>query len=350
MSFIQMINDPVQKVIQECVSCGLCVKECSFLQKTGDPRDICENSQAKELVFSCNLCGLCKITCPKTIDIPKAFLELRRQKSREDGAQRKHLPLQIFQSLNSCSALSLFHIPDGCDTVFFPGCSFTNNHSNTTEKIYRHLSVTLDNIGLVLTCCSKPSYDLGLNKFDQSFAKTITKLKQKGVKEIITACANCFEIFKKYATDIKVTSLYQTLSAFPPPAQKINEDVIIHDSCVTRNRDEIHNAVRELTSHIGGNIFRQKYEKRNTVCCGEGGAASFSYPEAIIDWSKKRREGNHGKMVITYCAGCQKTLQVERKSHILDLLFNQDTANYNAKRNSAPFSYIKRFLLKHRFH
>jgi len=53
---------------RECISCGLCRKDCLYLQTFGLPDEQAEEALAQRLnfsqFFSCSLCGLCVESCP----------------------------------------------------------------------------------------------------------------------------------------------------------------------------------------------------------------------------------------------------------------------------------------------
>lgn len=342
------MNNIINNVTENCIDCGLCVKECKFLQSYGNPKQICNSPEQNQIVFSCNLCGLCTEICPKNLDIPNAFLEIRKNHHQVNGAQKAHRPIRAYQTLNNSGLLSLFHIPEDCETVFFPGCSLTNTRTGIVEKLYNHLIKDDPRIGIILACCNKPNHDLGDNNFSNSFNELISKLKQSGIKKVITACSSCLVLFKTYETELEVESVYEVLALTPPITNKINEIVTIHDSCTTRNATNIHDSIRTLVKHIGGKVVESKYSRANTICCGEGGGATFITPEITSNWNKIRAKENLDKRLITYCTGCQNTINASKKSHILDLLFDKDAAKYQEKNNSSPLSFFHRFCLKHK--
>ena len=58
------LTDVLQKVQKECVECGLCLKDCMFLQEYGSPKQIAEgfdllNDAHRTMAYACSLCHLC---------------------------------------------------------------------------------------------------------------------------------------------------------------------------------------------------------------------------------------------------------------------------------------------------
>jgi L-lactate utilization protein LutB len=77
-------------VSQKCIECGLCRKECKFLEKYGNPGSIAAtfdtaNKNHQGMVFECSLCGLCTAVCPVDIDPAGMFLEMRRAVVQQGG-------------------------------------------------------------------------------------------------------------------------------------------------------------------------------------------------------------------------------------------------------------------------
>ena len=78
------------KIIDECVDCGLCIEDCEFLScYCQTPRELAEKLKAgyfrerPEIPYSCNDCGLCQELCPLELNIGKMCLELREELVKE---------------------------------------------------------------------------------------------------------------------------------------------------------------------------------------------------------------------------------------------------------------------------
>lgn len=348
--------DAVKRIAEECYSCNLCVKECVFLQENGTPGEICDqflqgHVPDKSIPFQCNLCGLCQAVCPKKLDSSNAFLQMRRSIYKSSGKIfLAHSNLCKYESVGSSPFLSLRQLPVGCDTIFFPGCALSATRSETTFKIYQFLKTEIPAIGIVLDCCTKPSHDLGREEhFSKMFSELISSLKEKGIKKIITACPSCFVTFSSYAQEFEVTTLYEKLAIIPPVLEtSLLETVSIHDTCVTRNVPELHDAVRRLVIHSGAEINEVSHSRGKAICCGEGAGAAFVAPTITAEWRTIRKEENNCDRVITYCAGCSHTLGKDLPTtHLLDLLFDTENAILRREQKTrSPLTYLKRILLK----
>lgn len=353
----------LRDIVKECVGCNICANECSFLDKHGSPGSICERFLSAEnhhesAVFQCNLCGLCESVCPKNLPCSLGFLEIRKSIQKSNRAStgksvyKQHKALCAYEARGTSPAFSLHLFPDGCESVFFPGCTLTATRSGVTQKTYESLKSFDSTVGIVLDCCTKPSHDLGLTeKFEHAFTELCDLLKANKIKRILTACPSCYTTFKKHAPHIETYSVYEILAANMPPEGTIPlEKFSIHDTCATRNVSPIHDSVRALVKNCGAEISEMEHSRSTAICCGEGAAAAFLAPDITDSWKTIRKREAAGKRIITYCAGCSSTLGKDLPAtHLLDLLFDRERALEGKERIAkAPFTYINRLLLKNR--
>ncbi|MCI5131707.1 MAG: (Fe-S)-binding protein, partial [Candidatus Electrothrix sp. EH2] len=118
---------------ENCLECGRCVRECSFLQKYGSPKAIAASWQpntpsGQRLPFSCSLCGLCAAVCPSETGLNPAamFLEMRQQLVKNGTAPfPEHQGILAYERRGISNLYSHFALPKNCNTVLFPGCTFT---------------------------------------------------------------------------------------------------------------------------------------------------------------------------------------------------------------------------------
>ncbi len=348
----------MNNLAKECVGCNVCVKECAFLKKYGNPGTIANDFSAgslHELIsFECSLCGLCTSLCPKELDPCTAFLGMRSKVFAETGeALPEHRGILAYEKKGLSKRYSLYKLPEACSTIFFPGCTFTGTRAGRTEQIYAWLRQEIPNTGIVLDCCTKPSHDLGRDEFfNTNFSAMENILVGNGVQKVITACPNCYRVFSKYSQKLKTESIYEVLAEKElMPNSNISGCVTIHDPCVTRFETGIHDSIRKLVKDQGLEIKEMEHCREKTTCCGEGGSAFCVTPDLASAWRKRRKKEAGHNRIITYCAGCcaflGKSVQTD---HILDLLFEPEkTMDGSVKRSTPPFTYLARINLKRRF-
>jgi len=340
----------------KCIRCKLCQKECGFLRKYGKPKDIADSYDPSDkmyqgMPFECSLCRLCAAVCPVRIDPAAMFLEMRRETvGSGNGNYPEHAAILGYEKRGSSKRYSYYSIPGGCNTIFFPGCTLPGTRPDKVLRLYEHMKKTVPSMGIVLDCCTKPSHDLGREKyFDTMFNEMKDYLLKNGIRNVIVACPNCYKVFRQHGGEIGVTTAYEFMSknGLPDTGEVISE-ITIHDPCAMRFEESAHSAVRDLIQKKGLAVEEMPHSGIKTLCCGEGGSVGFISPDLAKNWGFLRKKETDGKRIVTYCAGCANFLNsLTPTSHILDLLFEpQKTMSGNVKVSRAPFTYLNRLQLK----
>ena len=344
---------------KKCIKCKLCQKECAFLRKYGKPKDIADtyNPDCKahqRMPFECSLCQICSAACPVHINPAHMFLEMRRETVRSgNGEYPEHGVIIGYEKRGSSKRYSYYAIPEGCDTVFFPGCTLSGTRPDKVKKLFQYLRKSIPSLGIVLDCCTTPSHDLGRDEhFKAIFYEMRDYLVNKGVRTIIVACPNCYKIFNEYGNEHSVQTVYNVISNnVTPETIKVNGTVTVHDPCAIRFEEEIHSHIRDILQKIGLTIEEMPHSGKKTLCCGEGGSVGYLSPELSRNWRRLIKQESGGKRILTYCAGCANFLNSTASAiHILDLLFDPEaTMAGTVKVAKSPFTYLNRIKLKNYF-
>lgn len=335
-----------------CTRCGKCQVGCSFLKEYGLPGDIAHQSLSSDTPsadpFHCSLCGLCREVCPEKLNPEALFLSMRRERVQTGTVDLKpYRPILTYESLGDSSMLSTIQIPDGGDTVFFPGCALPGTRPQVVRRLFRSLQQVDSKMGVALGCCLKPSHDLGRqDRFETGYARLLEHLLDRGVSRVLTACPNCYKIFSTYGEGVDVVSVYEVLADTDIKVSATSGDAVVHDPCPIRHATSFQDAVRTLAQKAGLTIKPIKKERELTQCCGEGGMVGFVRPEFARAWTAKRVEATKGAPVVTACAGCTGFLgQHMDVTHILDVLFNPE----GKTAHRSPMTYWQRWRLKRWF-
>jgi uncharacterized membrane protein YdjX (TVP38/TMEM64 family)/Fe-S oxidoreductase len=348
------INSIFHSVQTGCNACGLCVKECAFLKKHGNPRDIAvkHNPSAGDgevVAFECSLCGLCTALCPKGVDPSAFFLEMRREAVRNGrGRFPEHAAALAYERRGMSSAYSYYGLPAGCDTVFFPGCALAGSRSEAVIRTYERLRATMPTLGVVLDCCGKISHDLGREEdFASSFGEMRRYLVSQNIGTVLTGCPNCHKMFREYGEGLLVASIYEILARSIAVEQDEiggkKKRVTMHDPCGARFEREIGDSVRGLVLGTGTAIEEMEHSARITLCCGEGGSVGALAPGLLTTWAEMQRQERAGRVTVTYCAGCASRLGADTV-HVLDLVAGEPGEVLPVAK--PPRTYWKRLRLK----
>lgn len=345
-----------EKIAKECVECGLCQKDCAFLKGFKSPREMAVDSLMNKLdetvAFECSLCGLCQAVCPKGLETGRWMLELRRIAHKKGVRFSEHNVIRNYEKRGVSPLFSYYALPNNCDTIFFPGCSLPGTRPEQVKHIFSKLQTIIPNIGIVLDCCTKPSHDLGDHeRFLKYFSELLDFLLKNGIKQVVVACPNCFKVFKTYATQLRVLTVYEVFqNTIKPLSAQGNETFTLHDPCVMRWENGVQDAVRKIGANLGITFQEMKHSRKKTVCCGEGGSVGFLNEELVENWGDIRKKEAGNLPVLTYCAGCSASLNAKglANHHILDLLYEVDTGK-KARVSRSPFTYLNRLRLKSYF-
>ena len=62
----------------------------------------------------------------------------------------EHKMLLDYEKRGISRKYSYYALPDGCDTIFFPGCGLPGTRPKRTLQVYHHLRESIPNLGIVL--------------------------------------------------------------------------------------------------------------------------------------------------------------------------------------------------------
>ena len=350
------LQTELKTVSEKCINCKLCQKECEFLRRYGKPQEIADAYESdirahQTMAFECSLCQLCTAVCPVDINPADMFLEMRREAVRHGGGvYPEHAGRLGYEQRGTSRRYSWYGLPEGCDSILFPGCTLPGTRPDKTLKLFEYMKQQIPSLGIVLDCCTKPSCDLGREShFHSMFNEMQGFLLKNGIKSVFVACPNCYKIFKKFSKELAVKTVYEFMSENGLPNKiHLNEIVTIHDPCAVRFESSIQSAVRDLVRKQGLTLKEMPHSGEKTICCGEGGDVCSVAPGISGKWGKLREQETNGNRAITYCASCASLLNKSTPtSHILDLLFEPEcTLKGKAKVSQAPVTYWNRLRLK----
>jgi Fe-S oxidoreductase len=346
--------------IQEgCTDCGACKSQCAFLKEYGTPAQMLRTYDFKHpdqqrKAFECSLCNLCAAVCPEKLDPGHLFFLARKEAVSAGRADlSRYKGLLAYEKKGNSPMFSWYGLPEGCDTVFFPGCTLPGTRSETTWQMFTHMQKIVPSLGVVLDCCNKISHDLGRqDHFDSMFTHLHDFLKKYHIQKVLVACPNCYKMFNAYSNGIRVETVWEMMDRHDLPEMAHGQgELLVHDPCPLRQEAGIQDAVRSLVTRMGMAVEKIRSQKQLTLCCGEGGSVRCVRPDLARTWGATRQHQAGGRTLVTYCAGCAGFLhRLTPTYHLADLIFDTPTTlggRFKAAR--APFTYLHRIRLKNKF-
>ncbi|WP_455052687.1 heterodisulfide reductase-related iron-sulfur binding cluster [Mogibacterium sp.] len=278
--------------LSRCIHCHKCQHSCKFLTKY--KIDIGDGDRLKELSYHCFLCGECTAVCPVKIDGREVVLNFRREDaSSNDGLKKINKKYRGVLLEKRNYKFRNYRHKGQAEAVFFPGCNFLSLYPRTTKYI---VDLLLDKagIGVVYDCCGKPVAELGLTIDEGNMISEMNdRFRRLGIKEIITACPNCFD-FLRGKIEAKVVSIYEKFIELGIEGS-VRGGTKLFLPCPDRHK-------RILLEQIEKNFADVPFEQIEGVqCCGLGGCAGVCEPEMKDDLTKEIVLMDE---VWVYCATC----------------------------------------------
>lgn len=349
MEKIKLSKNILNEVIDnenKCVDCKICFNSCPMMKDYSmSPKKLLkeivdEKCVNKNIPYSCMLCNICTIKCPKDIDLNSMFYNMRKdifkinQKSINNIGYKT---VKVHQSNSFSPIFSKSFIKPNTKSIFFPGCSLSSYKNDIVLKTYEYLKCYIEDISLVFECCGKPTLSIGdLDRFNNYYSKLESKFNENDIHEVIVACPNCYKTIKHNSKNIKVKTIWEVITEYGIPKElnnyykDIDKMFSLHDPCPIRDVDIIHESVRTILNELGVKIVEFDKNRNKSECCGSGGMVRVINPQLSKKQTNKRANEAKTDNIVTYCESCcESMLSVNKKTlHILDFMFNEDVLKY----------------------
>lgn len=163
-------------------------------------------------------------------------------------------------------------------------------------------------------------HDEGLDETFAAHARRIVEMFQKhDVRSVITVDPHTTNILRTVLPEVvpdfelDVRSYLEVLAARPPePLRPLDEDVVIHDSCVYARGENVFEEPRALLERAGARIHEPEASRRRTSCCG--GPIESLFPSRARVVCERRIDDLQalGDHIVAMCPIC--LLNLERGS------------------------------------
>lgn len=183
------------------------------------------------------------------------------------------------------------------EVLFWVGCSssFDDRAKKITKaivKILHKAEISFAVLGSEEGCTGDPAKRAGNEfLFQMQAMANIQVLDSYGIKNIITGCPHCYNTFKNEYPELgghyEIIHHSQFLQKLIDEGRLAIEDggtfkgkrITFHDPCYLGRGNNIYNAPRSLLEKLDAELVEMKHNKRNSLCCGAGGAQMWKESE-----------------------------------------------------------------------
>lgn len=183
------------------------------------------------------------------------------------------------------------------EVLFWVGCSssFDDRAKKITKaivKILHKAKISFAVLGSEEGCTGDPAKRAGNEfLFQMQAMMNIQVLDSYGIKNIITGCPHCYNTFKNEYPELgghyDIVHHSQFLQRLIDEGRLAIADggtfkgkrITFHDPCYLGRGNNIYNAPRSLLEKLDAELVEMKHSKRNSLCCGAGGAQMWKESE-----------------------------------------------------------------------
>jgi len=355
----------LREVAEACIKCrcGCCKDECpmysEILEESISPKGrnilvhalltgvVEPDERAVRIAYSCLLCKRDEHSCTaelKNADATEALREYLLSRGAQLPPEHQVLvkslenygnPWQEPRSSRRRWAKELESrkvVPGKTETLFYVGCTYSLDRTLASgpQALSHLLECAGVDYGLLLDeelCCGSTVKRLGHTQlFEELREENERRLRDTGVRKIVTACAGCYKTLKQdygaLSKDLQIlhsTEYLRELAVSGKLRFKAADiSVTYHDPCHLGRHAEVYDAPRALLRAIPGIQLREMKASRELArCCGGGAGVKTAYPEISQKAAIRRvreAEGTGASALVTSCPFCMQSLKAAAQS------------------------------------
>ena len=319
-------------------------------------------------IYTCTTCGACDINCKsvRDMEVLDAILALRARCVEDGrGPMPEHREQAGFvekthniygQAHDRRFAwlpedISLSH---DAGIAYFAGCTTSYLYpdlARNTIKILKAGGIHFSVLGCDEYCCGAPLWRTGQIETARKLVQhNVDAFRKKGIKKVITGCAECYGTFKGFypriaEPEFEVVHVAEVIQAMLKEGKlsfenSVNMTATYHDPCLLgrlselyvpwngqirayglhgppkqwrRGTNGVYQAPREILKAIPGiELVEMTRNEENAFCCGGGGGVPAAFPDFAL-WTAAERldeaRSTGAEAVISSCPFCRSNFE-----------------------------------------
>jgi Fe-S oxidoreductase len=319
-------------------------------------------------IYTCTTCGACDINCKsvRDMEVLDTILALRAR-CVEDGQgpmpEHKEYARLVENTRNiygQAHDQRFAWLPEDVslsqdsETAYFAGCTASYLYpeiARNTVKILNAGGIRFAILDPHEYCCGAPLWRTGQREAAEKLVgHNLDVFKKKGVKTLITSCAECYGTFKGFyprtaEVDFEIMHTAEVIQAMLKEGQltfknNLSMKATYHDPCLLgriselyvpwngeikayglhdppkqwrRGTNGVYQAPRAILKAIPGlELIEMTRNEENAFCCGGGGGVPVAFPDFALWTANERLDealSTGAEAVISSCPFCQSSFE-----------------------------------------
>ncbi len=330
------------KVLDGCIKCGACVRECPVLRQEGPgvfpgPRQLAvegprfnrELEGLRSPLALCTTCARCEAACPSRLPLPDAVVEVRKRLSGPGPLSEGHR--RMLENVDRTGRTVLperkaGERPAEGDVLFFPGCIGEGRSGEATSSALALIRAAGGKpyVPGGWMCCGSPLEKIGDTERLRKVREANLPLLDRA-EVLVASCPGCtMQLRRGYGKDplhlLEFLAERGAKLPFDPEAPKVR--VSLHRPCHLARSvgpHTIDDARRILEAVPGVEVLDHPGQDD---CCGGGGGVASAAPEVAARMAQARMAAARdagADMVLAPCPFCVVNLGRTSMMEVRDL-------------------------------
>lgn len=356
-----------------CAKCGYCRNVCTlydgkgwesssprgkwaFVRRVAEGKDKFDQEMTDKFLM-CTTCERCDYVCQLDLPIEPAWAVMRGE--LVNTGKNMSFPAFELMAASARKEKNIWanfskdrdkwipedmkaKIKDKAEIAYFAGCTAAyveNDIGVAATRLLDAAGIEFTTLGKDEACCGIPMLVSGRwDVFEEILRHNISKMKEHGVKTVVTSCPACwlswntyypqwakklgieYDFKAKHYSELITDKLKAGEMKFTQP---VNMKLTFHDSCHIGRAGGVYEPPREMLKAIPGvELVEMEHNRENALCCGSV-LTRISEPDPTSNVLGKKKideaAATGADALVALCPCCEFQLRVSAKENNLNM-------------------------------